>query len=210
MFLKCASCGHETPGWKLPNRRPVAKAGDAGTPRAGDRQWSTTSNASRSRDGQSENRRSIVPGKTARYHCRPLPYTERLSRAVINSTPAGRAPTLRVEAADPALRSTTDDRRRQLLVARSRARDRDRRSRRRRPRAHRRRLGPRPSARARVEGRRHRGVRRAVRSASDRCSNGSDGSKRSARAFRSSRWATSTCRCPAASRSRAAVTAAST
>ena len=30
MFLKCASCGHETPGWKLPNRRPVAKVSDAG------------------------------------------------------------------------------------------------------------------------------------------------------------------------------------
>jgi hypothetical protein len=29
MFLKCASCGHETPGWKLPNRRPVAKVSDA-------------------------------------------------------------------------------------------------------------------------------------------------------------------------------------
>jgi hypothetical protein len=26
MFLKCASCGHETPGWNLPNRRPVARA----------------------------------------------------------------------------------------------------------------------------------------------------------------------------------------
>ena len=25
MFLKCASCGHETPGWTLPNRRPVAR-----------------------------------------------------------------------------------------------------------------------------------------------------------------------------------------
>jgi hypothetical protein len=30
MFLKCASCGHETPGWTLPNRRPVARATDAG------------------------------------------------------------------------------------------------------------------------------------------------------------------------------------
>src|ERR1700730_15612087 len=28
MFLKCASCGHETPGWTLPNRRPVAPAAD--------------------------------------------------------------------------------------------------------------------------------------------------------------------------------------
>jgi hypothetical protein len=26
MFLKCASCGHESPGWKLPTRRPVVKA----------------------------------------------------------------------------------------------------------------------------------------------------------------------------------------
>jgi hypothetical protein len=25
MFLKCASCGHETPGWTLPDRRPVAR-----------------------------------------------------------------------------------------------------------------------------------------------------------------------------------------
>jgi hypothetical protein len=32
MFLKCASCGHETPGWRLPNRRPVAKAGSTGHP----------------------------------------------------------------------------------------------------------------------------------------------------------------------------------
>jgi hypothetical protein len=31
MFLKCASCGHESPGWKLPNRRPVAKAVAAGS-----------------------------------------------------------------------------------------------------------------------------------------------------------------------------------
>jgi hypothetical protein len=30
MFLKCASCGHESPGWKLPNRRPVVKAAEAG------------------------------------------------------------------------------------------------------------------------------------------------------------------------------------
>jgi hypothetical protein len=28
MFLKCASCGHETPGWTLPNRRPVARVSD--------------------------------------------------------------------------------------------------------------------------------------------------------------------------------------
>jgi hypothetical protein len=26
MFLKCASCGHESPGWRLPSRRPVAKS----------------------------------------------------------------------------------------------------------------------------------------------------------------------------------------
>jgi len=31
MFLKCASCGHESPGWKLPDRRPVVKAVAAGT-----------------------------------------------------------------------------------------------------------------------------------------------------------------------------------
>jgi hypothetical protein len=29
MFLKCASCGHETPGWRLPDRRPVATPRDA-------------------------------------------------------------------------------------------------------------------------------------------------------------------------------------
>jgi hypothetical protein len=29
MFLKCASCGHETPGWMLPDRRPAARASDA-------------------------------------------------------------------------------------------------------------------------------------------------------------------------------------
>lgn len=31
MFLKCASCGHESPGWRLPNRRPVVKAVATGT-----------------------------------------------------------------------------------------------------------------------------------------------------------------------------------
>jgi hypothetical protein len=30
MFLKCASCGHETPGWRLPDRRPVARPREAG------------------------------------------------------------------------------------------------------------------------------------------------------------------------------------
>jgi len=28
MFLKCVSCGHESPGWRLPNRRPLARAVD--------------------------------------------------------------------------------------------------------------------------------------------------------------------------------------
>jgi hypothetical protein len=32
MFLKCVSCGHETPGWRLPNRRPVASASGTGRP----------------------------------------------------------------------------------------------------------------------------------------------------------------------------------
>ena len=31
MFLRCTTCGHETPGWRLPDRRPVAQAArDAG------------------------------------------------------------------------------------------------------------------------------------------------------------------------------------
>jgi hypothetical protein len=31
MFLKCASCGYESPGWRLPARRPVVKSA-AGSP----------------------------------------------------------------------------------------------------------------------------------------------------------------------------------
>ena len=37
MFLKCASCGHESPGWRLPDRRPSSRPMRAGSRRAGHR-----------------------------------------------------------------------------------------------------------------------------------------------------------------------------
>ena len=69
-----------------------------------------------------------------------------------------------------------------------------------RPRAHRRRLGARPAAGPRLEGHRPRGVRPAGAAAARRCSRRSAASRPSARAFRSTRSATSTCRCRGASR----------
>ena len=34
MFLKCASCGHESPGWQMPERAPVLKFAGAARPHA--------------------------------------------------------------------------------------------------------------------------------------------------------------------------------
>jgi len=36
MFLKCASCGHESPGWRLPTRRPVIKVDETAARRSAD------------------------------------------------------------------------------------------------------------------------------------------------------------------------------
>ncbi|MQA30592.1 MAG: hypothetical protein GEU82_12285 [Luteitalea sp.] len=33
LFLKCTSCGHETPGWALPDTRPQATGARAHQPR---------------------------------------------------------------------------------------------------------------------------------------------------------------------------------
>ena len=112
-----------------------------------------------------------------------------------------------IEIVDFDERSTSIDDHRSTFYADPRSRSRARRG---RTRAHRRRLGARPAARPRVEGHRHRGVRRRRRPGCARSSNRSAASKPSARASRSTSSATSTSRCRGANRRPAAATRAST